>query len=147
MSIAGATLHRRLGAPSALVYVGGGLCLFWIVGALGAPWLAPYDPIAQNPRATLPPPHAAHPFGTANFPPAVLSRIIWGTRLDLEMGVFGVIFPFMIGTFIGVVSGYAGGIVDVALMRLLDVTISFPFFVLIIAIVAVLGPGLMSFYI
>src|SRR5262249_11403376 len=147
MSIAGATLHRRLGAPSALVYVGGGLCLFWIVVALGAPWLAPYDPIAQNLGATLQPPNAAHLLRPDNFGRDVLSRIIWGTRLDLQMGVFGVIFPFMIGTFIGVVSGYAGGIVDVALMRLLDVTISFPFFVLIIAIVAVLGPGLISFYI
>ena len=82
--------------------------------------------------------------GTDNFGRDVLSRIIWGTRLDLQMGVFGVFFPFVIGTTIGVASGYLGGIVDALLMRLLDVTISFPFFVLIIAIVAVLGPGLMQ---
>lgn len=141
------TLHRRLGAPSALIYIGGALCLFWVVVALAAPWLAPCDPIAQNLSATLQPPGAAHPFGTDNFGRDVLSRIIWGSRLDLQMGIFGVVFPFIIGTIIGVASGYAGGLVDVLLMRLLDVTISFPFFVLIIAIVAVLGPGLMSFYI
>jgi peptide/nickel transport system permease protein len=63
------------------------------------------------------------------------------------MGGLGVLFPFIIGTAIGAVSGYMGGIIDTLLMRLLDVTISFPFFVLIIAIVATLGPGLSSFYI
>ena len=151
MSVLGAAIHRRLhhrlGAPSTLFYVGAGLCLFWIVVAIAAPWIAPYDPIAQDLRATLEPPNAAHLLGTDNFGRDILSRIIWGTRLDLQMGVFGVLFPFLIGTTIGVTAGYAGGIVDVLLMRLLDVTISFPFFVLIIAIVAVLGPGLISFYI
>jgi peptide/nickel transport system permease protein len=63
------------------------------------------------------------------------------------MGVFGVLFPFIIGTMVGSASGYFGGLVDMILMRLLDVTMSFPFFVLIIAIVATLGPGLISFYI
>ena len=151
MSVLGAAIHRRLhhhlGAPSTLFYVGAGLCLFWIVVAIAAPWIAPYDPITQDLRATLEPPNATHLLGTDNFGRDILSRIIWGTRLDLQTGVFGVLFPFLIGTTIGVVSGYVGGFVDVLLMRLLDVTISFPFFVLIIAIVAVLGPGLMSFYI
>ena len=96
---------------------------------------------------TLQPPSAVHWLGTDNFGRDILSRIIWGTRIDLQMGVFGVLFPFIIGTTIGAVSGYAGGVVDTLLMRLLDVTISFPFFVLIIAIVATLGPGLVSFYI
>ena len=123
---AGATLHRRLGAPSLLAYVGGALCLFWLVVALAAPWLAPYDPIAQDLKATLQPPNAVHLLGTDNFGRDILSRIIWGTRLDLQMGVFGVFFPFVIGTTIGVASGYLGGIVDVLLMRLLDVTIPFP---------------------
>jgi peptide/nickel transport system permease protein len=147
VTIAVANLHQRLGAPSVALYIGGALCLFWVAVAVAAPWLAPYDPIAQNLAATLEPPNATHLLGTDNFGRDILSRIIWGTRLDLQMGVFGVVFPFLIGTTIGVASGYAGGIVDVLLMRLLDVTISFPFFVLIIAIVAVLGPGLISFYI
>jgi peptide/nickel transport system permease protein len=147
VTIAAANLHQRLGAPSVPLYIGAALCLFWIVVAVAAPWLAPYDPIAQNLAATLEPPNATHLLGTDNFGRDILSRIIWGTRLDLQMGVFGVVFPFLIGTTIGVAAGYAGGIVDVLLMRLLDVTISFPFFVLIIAIVAVLGPGLISFYI
>jgi peptide/nickel transport system permease protein len=77
----------------------------------------------------------------------VLSRIIWGTRLDLAMGLLALVTPFVTGCLIGLVSGYFGGIVDILLMRLLDVTMSFPFFVLVIAIISVLGPGLASFFI
>jgi peptide/nickel transport system permease protein len=130
-----------------LAVIGGALCLLWLLVALAAPWLAPYDPLAQDLAATLRSPSVAHLLGTDNFGRDILSRIIWGTRLDLQMGVFGVLFPFIIGTFIGAMSGYFGGFVDMVLMRLLDITISFPFFVLIIAIVATLGPGLGSFYI
>jgi peptide/nickel transport system permease protein len=140
-------LHQRLGSPSRLAYAGAGLSLFWLFVAVAAPWLAPFDPIEQNLSATLLPPSGAHPLGTDNFGRDILSRIIWGTRLDLQMGVFGVLFPFVIGTMIGATAGYFGGIVDMLLMRLLDVTVSFPFLVLIIAIVATLGPGLASFYI
>jgi peptide/nickel transport system permease protein len=147
MSAAMIALHRRLGSPTRLAYAGAGLTLFWIFVALGAPWLAPFDPLEQNLGATLLPPGGAHVLGTDNFGRDVLSRIIWGTRLDLQMGAFGVLFPFVIGTFIGAAAGYLGGTVDTVLMRILDVTIAFPFFVLIIAIVATLGPGLISFYI
>src|SRR5262249_4336166 len=147
MTAAILSLHHRLGSPSRLAYAGAGLSLFWLFVALAAPWLAPYDPLQQNLAATLLPPGGAHLLGTDNFGRDVLSRIIWGTRLDLQMGVFGVLFPFLIGTSIGALSGYRGGVVDMLLMRLLDITISFPFFVLIIAIVATLGPGLGSFYI
>ncbi|HEX7199965.1 MAG TPA: D,D-dipeptide ABC transporter permease, partial [Dongiaceae bacterium] len=87
MSVLGAAIHRRLhhrlGAPSTLFYIGAGLCLFWIVVAIAAPWIAPYDPIAQDLRATLEPPNARHLLGTDNFGRDILSRIIWGTRLDL----------------------------------------------------------------
>jgi peptide/nickel transport system permease protein len=147
MSAAMIALHRRLGSPTRLAYAGVGFTLFWIIVALAAPWLAPFDPLEQNLGATLLPPGGAHLLGTDNFGRDVLSRIIWGTRLDLQMGAFGVLFPFVIGTFIGAAAGYLGGIVDTVLMRILDVTIAFPFFVLIIAIVATLGPGLISFYI
>jgi peptide/nickel transport system permease protein len=121
--------------------------LVWVFAALMAPWLAPFDPIAQDLSATLLPPNADHWLGTDNFGRDILSRVIWGARIDLQMGVFGVLFPFLIGTTIGALSGYAGGVLDTLLMRLLDVTMSFPFFVLIIAIVATLGPGLISFFI
>jgi peptide/nickel transport system permease protein len=141
------SLPQQISSLPRLAVIGGALCLFWLLVALAAPWLAPYDPLAQDLAATLQPPSVAHLLGTDNFGRDILSRIIWGTRLDLQMGVFGVLFPFIIGTFIGAMSGYFGGFVDMVLMRLLDITISFPFFVLIIAIVATLGPGLGSFYI
>jgi len=149
MATAGIAASPRVGFETlpASALAGGAICLFWLAVALAAPWVAPYDPIAQDLNATLLPPFGAHLLGTDNFGRDILSRIIWGTRIDLQMGAFGVLFPFVIGTTIGAASGYAGGLVDTLLMRLLDVTMSFPFFVLIIAIVATLGPGLISFYI
>ena len=129
------------------VPAGAAIVGFWMLVALLAPLIAPSDPIAQNLSVTLRPPGAEFWLGTDNFGRDILSRLIWGTRIDLMMGLFGVLFPFIIGVTIGAVSGYSGGVIDAVLMRLLDVTISFPFFVLIIAIVATLGPGLKSFYI
>jgi peptide/nickel transport system permease protein len=135
-------VHLPRTVPAGVAIIG-----FWVLLALLAPLIAPFDPIAQDLQSTLRPPGGAHWLGTDNFGRDVLSRLIWGTRIDLMMGLFGVLFPFIIGTAIGAVAGFAGGAVDALLMRLLDVTISFPFFVLIIAIVATLGPGLGSFYI
>ena len=139
-------LTRRLGANRALWW-GGGLTLLWIAVALAAPLIAPYDPNAQDLSATLLVPSPAHPLGTDNFGRDVLSRILWGTRLDLAMGLLALVAPFVTGCLIGLVAGYFGGLVDILLMRLLDVTMSFPFFVLVIAIISVLGPGLASFFI
>jgi peptide/nickel transport system permease protein len=140
-------LSRRFARLPSLAQIGAAVVLAWLLLALFAPWVAPYDPIAQDLASTLQPPGGAHLLGTDNFGRDLLSRILWGARIDLQMGVFGVLFPFIIGTVIGAVSGYRGGVVDMLLMRLLDITISFPFFVLIIAIVATLGSGLISFYI
>jgi peptide/nickel transport system permease protein len=137
---------RRFGAPRAL-QLGAAIVFLWFCLATVPALFAPYDSIAQDLGATLIPPSLAHPLGTDNFGRDVLSRIIWGTRLDLAMGVFGVLAPFVIGCVVGLVSGYFGRFVDTLLMRLLDVTISFPYFVLVIAIISVLGPGLQSFFI
>jgi peptide/nickel transport system permease protein len=136
--------YRRL--PAALI-AGVLISLSWLLIAIFAPLLAPYDPIAQDLKATFQPPGTAHWLGTDNYGRDILSRIIFATRIDLQMGILGVVFPFIIGNTIGVLSGYFGGIVDNLLMRLLDITIAFPFFVLVIAIISVLGPGLNSFYI
>lgn len=115
--------------------------------ALLAPWVSPYDPILQDVGPKLWSPSLAHPFGTDNFGRDVLSRVIWGARIDLQIAVIGAIFPFLIGTVAGTVAGYFGGWVDVALMRLIDVVLAFPFLVLMLSIIAILGPGLTSFYI
>lgn len=117
------------------------------LAALAAPVIAPYDPIFQDATARLQAPSLAHPFGTDNFGRDILSRIIYGARVDLQMAAIGVLFPFLIGTVIGAVAGFFGGIVDALLMRLIDIILAFPFLVLMLAIIAILGPGLSSFYI
>ena len=133
-----ANTNLRLGA----VIVG-----LWVLVALLAPWLAPYDPIAQDMSARLHGPSLAHLFGTDNFGRDILSRVIHGTRVDLKMGVLGVLFPFLIGTTLGSIARKAPGGVDAALMRLVDVVIAFPFLVLLMAIISIMGSGLTSFYV
>ncbi|HEY7748522.1 MAG TPA: ABC transporter permease [Aestuariivirgaceae bacterium] len=115
--------------------------------AVCAEFIAPYDPIIHETSNKLAPPSLSHPFGTDNFGRDVLSRVIWGTRIDLQMGLLGVIFPFMIGTVVGAVSGYLGRWIDSLFMRMVDVVVAFPFLVLMLAIMAILGPGLLSFYV
>lgn len=119
----------------------------WILIAVLAPVLAPYDPIYQDAAVRLNPPNWAHPFGTDNFGRDILSRVIWGARIDLQIAAFGVIFAFVIGTIVGSVSGYFGGWIDAVFMRLIDVVLAFPFLVLMMSIIVILGPGLTSFYV
>ncbi len=133
-----ANLNLRLGAA---------IVLGWALVAIFAPWLAPYDPIAHNLPEKLQGPNLLHPLGTDNFGRDILSRVIHGARIDLQMGILGVLFPFIIGTTIGSIAGYAGGWVDTLLMRIVDVVLAFPFLVLMLAIIAILQPGLASFYI
>jgi peptide/nickel transport system permease protein len=123
-----------------------------IIGALAlvgifARYLTPYDPLAQDYKSILLPPSAAHPFGTDNFGRDVLSRVLHGARIDLRIGFTAVIAPFVIGIILGCLSGYFGGWIDTTIMRLVDVVLAFPFIVLIVAIVAVLGPGINNMYI
>lgn len=115
--------------------------------ALVGPFLSPHDPIAVDIAHALLPPSSHFPLGSDSFGRDVLTRIMYGARVDLQMAFFGVVGPFIIGTMIGLVAGNYGGLLDTVLMRLLDVTVSFPYFVLVIAIVAVLEPGLTSYYI
>lgn len=144
--MSGASLAEVARLPR-LAIVGGAMILAWIMVALLAPWFAPFDPIEQDLTRTLLPPNLQHWLGTDNYGRDVLSRLIWGARLDLQMGLVAVAITFSIGTVIGAIAGYVGGFLDTLLMRLLDVTISFPFFVLMIAIISVLGSGLAGFYI
>lgn len=126
-----------------------GLAILFTFVALAvlAPWVAPFDPINQDGTARLLGPSLTHPFGTDNYGRDVLSRVIFGARVDLQIAVIGVVFPFLIGTVVGTVAGFFGGWVDVVFMRLIDVVLAFPFLVLMLSIIAILGPGLGSFYI
>jgi peptide/nickel transport system permease protein len=108
---------------------------------------APYDPLAFDYNAIMQPPSAAHPFGTDNFGRDVLSRVIWATRIDVQIAIFCTLFPLVFGTIVGTLTGYYGGWLDAVFGRLVDLTVTFPFLVIVIAIVAVLGPGLHNMYI
>ena len=108
-----------------------GVVLVWFIVAVFADVIAPYEPNAHNLKEILQSPNWAHWLGTDNFGRDVLSRIIHGTRIDLQMGIVGVALPFIIGTMLGAIAGYFGGIVDNILMRILDVVLAFPWLVLL----------------
>ncbi|WP_258589033.1 ABC transporter permease [Mesorhizobium sp. AR02] len=132
--------------PATLVF-GGAITLAWIIPAILAPVLTSFDPIKVDVMQALKPPGAEHWFGTDAIGRDVLARTLFAARYDLAMAFFGVVGPIILGTIFGLVAGYLGGRVDAVLMRILEVTVSFPYFVLVIAIVAVLGPGLKSYFI
>jgi peptide/nickel transport system permease protein len=142
-----APMARRLVRPSAAMLAGGAIILLLAVCAVVPDWVAPYDPLAFDYGATLMPPSLAHPFGTDNFGRDILSRIIWATRVDMQIAVFATVFPAIFGTIVGALLGYFGGIADALFRRLVDLVVTVPFLVLVIAIVAVLGPGLVNMYI
>lgn len=130
-----------------MLLAGLGILAAFVAMAVLAPLVAPYDPVLQDGTVRLMAPSLAHPFGTDNFGRDVLSRVIWGARIDLQMAVIGVVFPFLIGTVVGTLAGFFGGWVDTVFMRIIDVVLAFPFLVLMLSIITILGPGLGSFYI
>jgi len=120
---------------------GGGMLGLLVAAALLAPLLSPYNPTAHDFDALLRPPTLAHPFGTDNFGRDVLTRVLYGAVIDLRIGVLAVVFPFVFGSLMGAAAGYYGGRVDALVMRVVDVIFAVPFLVLVIAVVAFLGPG------
>src|SRR6266581_2071555 len=119
-----------------------------ILVAIAAPLLTPYDPIAQSlDEGFLPPLSPNHILGTDNFGRDVWSRIVWSTRLDLQIGLISVLFPFLFGSFVGIATGYLGGRLDTFFLRIVDVLMAFPFLILFVAIMSILGPGLGNLYI
>jgi peptide/nickel transport system permease protein len=132
--------------PGSLI-AGVSIVLFWLVVAVVGPFLTDYNPITLDLIHALQPPSEAHWLGTDSFGRDLLTRLVYAAGIDLQMSFFGVVGPFIIGTTIGLLAGNFGGRADTVLMRILDITVSFPYFVLVIAIVAVLQPGLVSYYI
>lgn len=126
---------RPLGA------VGAFLILVTAVLAFGAQWIAPYDPLANDYGSMLAAPSTAHWLGTDAFGRDVLSRIIYGSRTAMTVGLGASIIGATLGSLIGVVSAYFGGRVDLLLQRVLDVFFAFPVIVLALAVVAILGTG------
>jgi peptide/nickel transport system permease protein len=125
-----------------LALVGAVIILALLFTAIFAEFIAPYDPIEQNIIEGLSPPGKDHWFGQDKLGRDMLSRIIYGSRISLRVGIATVSISLLIGLVIGSVSGYYGGFVDEAFMRIVDILMAFPGILLAIAMVAVLGPSL-----
>lgn len=118
-----------------------------VIVALFPQFFATYDPDALSTGGVLEPPSAEHWFGTDNYGRDMFSRCIWAARMDLQIGLISATIPLIVGTLIGLLAGYCGRIVDTIFMRILDIVMAFPFTVLVIAIMAILGQGIQNMYI
>lgn len=116
--------------------------LIWALIALAAPLIAPYGPLQQKVEDRLMPPSFQHPFGTDELGRDVFSRVIYGARISLPVGLVVITFSMLMGALIGALAGYLGGIFDLLIMRVADITLAFPSIVLALAIASVLGPSL-----
>jgi ABC-type dipeptide/oligopeptide/nickel transport system permease subunit len=132
----------RRAARARLAPFGAAVLIAAVIVAVGAPLLAPYDPLAQNLGNVLARPGRAHWLGTDNVGRDVLSRVIWGTRVSLVAGLVSVAIAAAAGSALGMLAGYAGGRADGVVMRLMDAVLSFPPLVLALALGAVLGSAL-----
>jgi peptide/nickel transport system permease protein len=141
------TPRRRRGRWNAPLVAGLVLFALIVLCAVCAPLLTSYDPIQQNlADAFLAPGSKNHLLGTDALGRDVLSRLLYGARVDLRVGVLAVISPFVIGSLLGLISGWFGGWVDAVIGRIVDMVIAFPFLVLVIALVFAMGPGTTSIY-
>jgi peptide/nickel transport system permease protein len=120
------------------------ISLFFIILAILSPWISPYDPFEYNMKALLEVPSWTHPFGTDQFGRDVLSRIIHGSRISLMIGVVGVGISIVIGVTLGTIAGYFGGLTDSIIMRIMDILMAFPGFLLALAIISILGPSMIN---
>jgi len=124
--------------------IGACISVAMIFIAVLAPWISPYDPIKQNVYYRLTPPERSHPLGTDEYGRDVLSRIFTGTRISFFVGIVSVVLGMVIGTGMGMLAGYAGGKVETALMRVLDIMMSFPDEVFGVMVMIVLGTGVQN---
>ncbi|MFD1772686.1 nickel transporter permease [Paenibacillus rhizophilus] len=124
--------------------LGLGIIVFFILIALLAPFIAPYDYKEQVLMDRLKAPSAAHWFGTDDLGRDMFTRILYGARISLWVGFFSVIGSIIVGTLLGVLAGYYGRWIDMLISRLFDILLAFPSILLAIAIVAILGPSLQN---
>lgn len=133
-------LRVLLRNPMALA--GLAVIVLWSAAAILAPAIAPYDPLGQNIPERLQPPSAKHLCGTDELGRDIFSRILYGARISLPMGLIVVVFAMFLGGTVGALAGFIGGRFDDVVMRLADITLAFPSIVLALAIAAALGPSL-----
>jgi peptide/nickel transport system permease protein len=132
---------------NAALYVGAGILGVVALAAVFAPLIAPFEPNAQDLANAFQPPSSDHLMGTDNLGRDIFSRVVYAARVDLQLGLVLTYVPLVYGVILGAVAGYFGGRSDTVIMRLVDVVIAFPFLVLVIAILAVVGPGVKGIYI
>ena len=135
---------RRLFRSNALFTIGIIICMLWILAAIFAPWIAPYDPIEQDLTVRLKAPSGDHWFGTDQFGQDIFSRVIYGGRYSLLAGLLTVVIAGAIGTMYGAVAGYIGGSVDAVMMRISEMIMSFPSLILAMIINSVMGSNLFN---
>lgn len=138
--------RRRLGPNTALI-LGLVLLAALLIACYGAPLLARYSPTQLDPQAILQAPSSRHWFGTDQFGRDIFSRTLYAGRVDFLIGFVLVGVALIVGTFVGVVSAWRGGIADGLVQRIVDIGFAFPFLVLVISIVGLRGPGLSSLFI
>jgi peptide/nickel transport system permease protein len=139
---------RRTTRRDPLLIIGLGLLLLIIGMGVFAPLLTPNDPIAQSPRELLLKPGSpGHYFGTDQFGRDVYTRCLYAIRINLVIGFVGVLLPFLIGVTLGATAGYFRGAAETIIMRTVDVITAFPAYVILIGIVAVIGPSITNLFI
>ena len=126
------------------LYIGGALVLLLVAVAIFAPLLSPADPIVGDISNSLQAPSPAHWLGTDDQGRDVLSRVLWGSRISLSVAAISVSIGLLMGVSVGLTAGYAGGWVDLVLMRLIDALLAFPGLLLAISITAALGPQIQN---
>jgi peptide/nickel transport system permease protein len=124
--------------------IGGAIVLAWLFVAAFAPFIAPYDPIKVNVSDSLIPPSPEHWLGTDDLGRDVLSRVMWGSRVSLSVGLISVSIGLLVGTSLGLAAGYLGGKFDLFIMRGIDALLAFPALILAIAITSALGPQIQN---
>lgn len=141
------TQHQRMWLTfrrNRTAVIGGVVAVIIIFISIFAGWLAPYDPLDQDPFIRLSPMSADHLLGTDDYGRDVLSRIIYGSRVSLIIGLSSVLFGLLIGTAVGMIAGYYRGRVETLIMRGVDVLMCFPDLILAIAVTAALGSSLVN---
>jgi peptide/nickel transport system permease protein len=124
--------------------VGGVIVLTWLFLAAFAPIIAPFDPIKVNVIDSLEPPSSTHWLGTDDLGRDVFSRVLWGSRISLSVGLISVSIGLLVGTSLGLAAGYIGGKFDLLIMRGIDALLAFPALILAIAITSALGPQIQN---
>ncbi|WP_373219400.1 ABC transporter permease [Ruminococcus sp. 5_1_39BFAA] len=138
---------KRMASNNKLAVFSAILIVVFILLALLAPVLTPYELEEMDLMARLSPPSAKHLLGTDELGRDVLTRLLYGARVSLAVGIIPTVVSMIIGAFIGMISGYVGGMVDTVLMRLADVVLSFPSLLLAMVIMYTLGDGISSIFI